>query len=258
MNHRSSSIPYLMGVSVVLIILYIVLTLLKIQAGTMIDWITGIVAFWWLTGITTLPWNMYFAAKDLLHEAKVSESKNISLDQNDIAYATKQAKLFLTVAIVLHVLSAVSLYLLAFFEISSIGYFASAVAMLLTFARPSYRLYDFVYERLQSLHKKIKYPREDVYELRESLNKQTERIDKLVAQLDLTVKESWAFTTVQELKKVTANVQQIEQSLTELRLENDKAHTDLSTKTQQEIAKLSEDAQFLNQTRELIRFIKNA
>ncbi len=258
MNHRSSSIPYLTGISVLLIVLYLVLTLLKIQVGTMIDWITGIVAFWWLTGITTLPWNMYFTAKDLLHEAKVSENKKITLDQSDISYAKKQAKLFLTIAIILHVVSAVGLYLLAYFGVSSIGYFASVIAMALTFVRPSYRLYDFVIDRLNSMRQKIHYPREDVYELRRTVDEQTARVDLLVEALNLQEKESWASKLIVELKQVQAHARQIEQGLTLLRTENDKAHLDLSIKTQQEIAKLSEDAQFLNQTRDLIRFIKNA
>ena len=258
MTYRSNSIPYLMAISVLLIILYIVLSLLKIQVGTMIDWITGIVAFWWLTGITTLPWNMYFTAKDLLHEAKISEVKQIKIDESDIAYAQKQAKLFLIIAVVLHLVSAIGLYLLAFFGISSIGYFAAVIATALTFVRPAYRLYDFIIERLQNIRKKILYPREDVYELKTTLNAQIERIDRLVAFLDLSKKESWTFTTTQELKTIAAYTKQIEQNLIQLNLENDKAHMDLSSKTQQEIAKLSEDAQFLNQARDLIRFFKNA
>jgi hypothetical protein len=258
MNYRSNSIPYLMAISIMLIILYIVLTLLKIQVGTMIDWITGIVAFWWLTGITTLPWNMYFTAKDLLHEAKISEVKQIKITPSDIEYAQKQGKLFLTIAIVLHILSAVGLYLLAFYGISSIGYFAAVIAMVLTFVRPAYRLYDFVIERLQNIRKKILYPREDVHELRTTLDAQIKRIDHLVDFLDVSKKESWTFTTTEELKKIATHSKEVEQNLIQLSLENDKAHLDLSTKTQQEIAKLSEDAQFLNQARDLIRFFKNA
>ncbi len=258
MTYRSNSLPYLIGISLLLIVLYIVLNLLKVQVGSMIDWITGIVAFWWLTGITTLPWNMYFTAKDLLHEAKVSEVKQIKLDQSDIAYAQKQAKAFLTVALVLHLVSAVGLYLLAYFGISSIGYFAAILAIALTFVRPAYRLYDFIIERLQSIRRKILYPREDVYELRADLTKQTERIDFLTAYLDASKEESWASTTLRELKKIAAHGKQLEQQLEQLIHENNKAHADLSTKTQQEIAKLSEDAQFLNQAREVIRFFKNA
>ncbi len=256
--YRSNSLPYLMGVSLMLVILYVVLHLLHIQAGSMIDWITGIIAFWWLTGITTLPWDMHFTAKDLLHEAKISEDKKITLDENDIAYAKKQASLFLKIAIVLHAVSALALYALAYFGISSIGYFAAVVAIVLTFVRPAYRLYDFIISRLQSIHRKILYPREDVYELRAEITRQTERIDSLVAMLDLSQEDSWGSATITELKKVAAHSKQVEEHLEQLSRENDKAHADLSTKTQQEIAKLSEDAQFLNQAREVIRFFKNA
>lgn len=260
MSYRSSSgsIPVLIAISIILIGIYVTLHMLHIPAGTMIDWIVGIVAFWWLTGITTLPWNMYFTAKDLLDDAEISAKKGITIDQEDVAYAKKKSKLFLRIALILHVVSAVALYLLAFFGISSIGYFAAIVAVVLTFVRPSYRLYDYIIGRLQNMQRKILYPREDVYELRAEIIKQTERIDALVYLLDMEKEESWASRTTHELKKIAAHSKKVEQELEQLHVSNDKAHADLSTKTQQEIAKLSEDAQFLNQAREVIRFFKNA
>jgi hypothetical protein len=254
----SSSIPYLLGISTMLIIVYVVLTILHIPAGNMIDWITGIVAFWWLTGITTLPWNMYFTAKDLLDDAAISERKGIKIDQEDVRYAQNKSKLFLRIAILLHVLSAACLCLLAFFGISSIGYFAAMVAGTLTFVRPSYRLYDYVIGRLQSMQHKILYPREDVFELRTEITKQTKRIDALVLLLDLKESSSWASQTISDLKKIETHANKVEQDLKDFNTANDKAHADLSTKTQQEISKLSEDAQFLNQAREVIKFFKNA
>ena len=259
MSYRSSgSLPALIAISVILIGVYVVLTMLQIPAGTMIDWITGIVAFWWLTGITTLPWNMYFTAKDLLDDAEISQKKGITVDPEDVNYAQKKAKLFLRIAIALHVVSAAALYLLAFFGISSIGYFAAIIAVVLTFVRPSYRLYDYIIGRLQAMQRKILYPREDVQELRTDILVEKKRIDELVALLNLKEEDSWAAQTIRELKKTTAQSKKLEQDLEQLSVANDKAHADLSTKTQQEISKLSEDAQFLNQAREVIKFFKNA
>lgn len=257
-NYSSSSIPYLFGISAMLIVVYVVLTVLHIPAGTMIDWITGILAFWWLTGITTLPWNMYFTAKDLLDDAAISERKGIAIDQEDVAYAKKKSTLFLRIAIVLHILSAAALYLLAFFEISSIGYFAAIIAAALTFVRPSYRLYDYVIERLQNMQRNILYPRDDVSELRSDILVQQKRVDELVAMLNRKVGDSWISQTTTELQKVITQGAKMREDLEQLNSSNEKAHADLSTKTQQEIAKLSEDAQFLNQAREVIRFFKNA
>lgn len=255
---NSGSIAYLIAISVILIILYIVLNTLQIQVGTMIDWITGIVAFWWLTGVTTLPWNMHFAAKDLLHEAEISENKKIKLDPDDIAYAKKQAKIFLVVAIALHAISAIALYLLAYYGVSSLGYFASVIAMALTFVRPSYRLYDYLIDRLSRLRRKITYPREDVYELKAALTEQTQHVSELTYQLNRNETESWASKVERELQKLNDTLVKVDHTLSQLKQDNDKAHLDLASKTHQEIAKLSEDAQFLNQARELIRFIKNA
>lgn len=259
MSYRSSSsIPVLFAVSTLLIALYFTLHALNIPAGTMIDWVVGIVAFWWLTGITTLPWNMYFTAKDLLDEAKISEQKGITIDQEDVLYAKKKSLLFLRIALILHVVSAVALYLLAFFGVSSIGYFAAILAVVLTFVRPSHRLYEYMLNRLQNMHTKILYPRDDVQELRTDILVQKKRIDELVTLLDQKEPNSWASQTIRELNKATAQGKKLEQDLELLSVANEKAHADLSTKTHQEIAKLSEDAQFLNQAREVIKFFKNA
>lgn len=258
LNSNSSSIPYLFGISAMLIVVYVVLTVLHIPAGTMIDWITGIVAFWWLTGITTLPWNMYFTAKDLLDDAAISERKGITVDAEDVSYAKKKSHLFLRIAIVLHIVSAAALYLLAFFGVSSIGYFAAIIAAALTFVRPTYRLYDYVIARLQNMQRNIVYPRDDVSELRSDILVQKKRVDELASVLNKKAADSWISQTTTELQKVITQGIKMREELEQLNVTNEKAHAELSIKTQQEISKLSEDAQFLNQAREMIRFFKNA
>jgi hypothetical protein len=259
MRHSSSSsIFFLIAVSVIVIILYVVLTTMQIPVGNIIDWITGIVAFWWLTGITTLPWNMYFVAKDVLDEARITESKGKTPDASDIHYAKKQGKVFLSVAIILHIVSAAGLYALAYFGISSIGYFAAGIALGLTFVRPLQRLYEYVVQRLYRIKDTLLYPREDVFELKDKLREQGEQIDTLIRMLNLSEKESWAHSVDSELKILANKTESLNGSLSLLKQENDKAHAELSTQTREEITKLSEDSRFLNQARELIKFIKNA
>ena len=93
-----------------------------IPAGSFLDWVVGIASFAWLLVIVTVPWNIYFEAKEALADAAVSAERGIRVDDKQVDYIKVIVQRSLWVIIALHLLSAIRLYILAATGISAVGY----------------------------------------------------------------------------------------------------------------------------------------
>ncbi|PSB23590.1 hypothetical protein [Stenomitos frigidus] len=226
--------------------------------SSLVNWIVGIAIFSWLLAITIVPWNVYFQAKEVLVDATLSTEQGISVNAEQQQYAVMIAQRSLWVALLLHLLSAVALYLLALWQVSAIGYFGSIAALLLTVLRPTVRTYQFLARRLAMIQSGFKYPREDVLELRGRVMGLEGRVQEMSQRLDLNNSTSWICVQQRQWEALRQDLTRLASSQEEFKAINRSEHASLSREAQQAIAQLSEDSQFLNQARELIRFIKSA
>ncbi|MEM6725249.1 MAG: hypothetical protein AAF598_14510 [Bacteroidota bacterium] len=214
-----------------------------------LDWVIGVTLFWWLLLITTVPWNLHFKAKEVISDGKDSKEANMEVREKDMAYARKISRTYLIVAIFLHLFSFVGFYYLAESGVSVVGYYGAGAALLLTALRPAVRLYEYINYRLRQMKQRIHYPREDVLLL-------TDKVYNLEAQYEgMHV----------ELKQATENRQELEQKVQGLKHRLQQWYDEMLNKqqhlvkeTEQKMSTLSEDAAFLNQVRQLLRFIKEA
>ncbi|MGF1499645.1 MAG: hypothetical protein ACFB8W_22900 [Elainellaceae cyanobacterium] len=231
---------------------------LHIPTDSLVNWVIGIAIFSWLLAITTVPWNVYFQAKEVLAEAAFSAEEGIRVDAQQQEYAATIARRSLWVALSLHFVSAVALYLLALWQVSAIGYFGSIAALLLTALRPAVRTYQFLVKRLGMIQTGLKYPREDVLELRERVIELENSTKDLIQRLDLEDPTSWISIQQRQWEALRQDLTHLASAQEEFKAINQAEHARLSREAQQAIAQLSEDSQFLNQVRELIRFVKSA
>ena len=118
-------------ITVAVVIGYGTLEWLQIPKGTLTDWIVGLVSCWWLIVVVVMPWNVHFSAKEVLDEIKISRQRNMKIDPENEIYAQKITKRYLIIAISLHIISAIGLALLTFFNVTVIGYWGAIVALLL-------------------------------------------------------------------------------------------------------------------------------
>ncbi len=250
---QSTILGFGLIIAVVGVFIFSLLQWLGVAVGTFTDWVVGVCVLEWFLILTTVPWNIHFEAKEALAEAARSQHEGIAIRQQDTVYAQKLADRFLILALGLHGISAVALYALAASGISNVGYLAAAGALLLTALRPALRGYEYIKLRLVAIKEIVRYPREDVHELRQR-----------VAAL-----ESWRPS--QEKQLIDVINQQAEQNrswqeeqarlnalLREYNADNQQAHERLSRESRSAIAQLSADSQFLDQVREIIRFFKSA
>jgi hypothetical protein len=218
----------------------------------------SIVIFWWLLVLVTLPWNMHFRAKEVLLDAATSEEKGIATKPEEIEYVRRVFRRSFIMAIALHLASAIGLYVLAATGISVIGYIGSGAALLLTGLRPAIRAYEYVVSRLTKISREIKYPREDVCELRQRVTSLEEKVKHLNFRLNPKEPASWAAEQQKLLQVIQEEVNKLRVALENLRVANQSEHDHLSRDAQHAIAQITEDGQFLEHVREIIRFFKTA
>ncbi|WP_310393493.1 hypothetical protein [Hymenobacter sp.] len=231
---------------------------LRMSTGNLIDWLVGVAILWWLAVVTTLPWNAHFAARHVVEEAQASRETGIAVNEAQVAFAQRIATRFRGLAIGLHLLTAAVLFGLAYYRVVAVGYPAAVAALVLTFARPAERAYEHLTERLRLMKHQVQYPREDVVELRNRVQELESRLASTTYSLNAEETGSWAYSLAQAQATVARRLDRLDSLLEELTRANAREHEALARQTAQEIAKLSEDARFLNQVRELIRFVKEA
>ncbi|WP_291721591.1 hypothetical protein [Bernardetia sp.] len=259
MKKSSSDISAsLVGITFLVLIVFAVLKWLNIPTGDFMDWAIGVGCFWWLLLITTVPWNMHFKAKEILSDVKESQNTGISVENIDVEYANKISKTYLFVAIFLHILSAIGLYFLAKTGVSVVGYVGAAFALALTALRPSVRMYEYISYRLSNMSQRIKYPREDINKVTMDLEDLKYKVDMIAEKLNHENPTSWISKKDNEIQELRESMRQIRQNFETLNVQMNTNHQALVKQTENKIASLSEDAQFLNQARQLVRFIKEA
>jgi hypothetical protein len=252
------AIAFNFGFALLVLLVFGVLQWLHIPTGNFLDWIIGIAVFEWLLVVVTVPWNVHFDAKEVLAEAAQSEEKEIEVNAKQIQYAAKVAQASLGVAIALHLISAVGLYTLAANGISAIGYIGSGAALLLTVLRPAIRTYQYLALRLALIRQQVKYPREDVLELRDRVFTLEETIKRLEEQLNPEESTSWVSTQQRDLEAIRQQSIRLDARLRELQATNQADHEQIMREAKGAIAQLTTDGQFLDHVREIIRFFKTA
>lgn len=246
------------GVVFFVLLVYGILQWLHLPTGSFLDWVIAVAIFEWLLVIVTVPWNIHFEAKEVIAEAAQSAEKGIIIDQKQVNYAKMVAQRSLPIAITLHLLSAIGFYTLAASGISPIGYISSGAALLLTVLRPAYRAYEYLAFRLAAIRQQVIYPREDILELRSRFTTLESTVERLEVQLNPEQSQSIVATQQRQLEATRNDLSRVAASLEELRATNQAEHQRLSRESQNAIAQLTTDSQFLDHVREIIRFFKTA
>jgi hypothetical protein len=249
---------YSFGFSFFLLVAFFLLQWLNIPAGNLVDWLIGIASFWWLLAIVTIPWNVYFDAQEVIAEANISRQQKISFDEKQLTYVKQVARWSILIVFALHILSALGLYFLAVSGISAVGYVSAGATLLLTLLRPAIRGYQYLAGRLKAIRQNINYPREDVLELRQRVLMMENRLKHLEKMLDANSENSLVKKQEEEWLEARGNYNKLRANLEHWQAVNQKEHENISKDTRKVIAQLTEDSQFLEQVRDIIRFFKKS
>ncbi len=247
-----------LGLSLGVVLVFGLLRWLGMPSGQLLDWMIGLASFWWLLVVVTIPWNIHFGARQVLVDAAASRARGIAVDESQLAYARRWARLSLLGALALHLASAGGLYGLAVAGVSPIGYLGSAAALLLTGLRPAIAGYAYVSARLRAIGEAVRYPREDVLTLRSDLQSALGRLAAVEHDLAPAEPGSLAARHAAALAELQQSHDRLRLAQDELRALNAAEHARLAREAEQAVARISADGQVLDHVRELVRFFKSA
>ncbi len=259
MSSKSSSYwvyNFAAGVIFLVLLVFGIMKLLSLETGALIDWLIGIGTFAWLMTIVTVPWDIYFEAREVLNEASLSLQKQIEFDASQLPYVKQVRRWSLTGALVLHFVSAILLYWIAWADISVVGYFGAGAALLLTLLRPAIRAYEYISARLANIRQEITYPRDDLAKLLNSLEDLKLRMEDIEIRMDTEKEDSWLRRTEFRLEENTHLIRSTRQELENFQQNNAQDHERIMKETRHAVAQLSEDGKFIDNLVEIIRFIK--
>ncbi len=164
----------------------------------------------------------------------------------------------IVIAICLHIVSAFGLAFMSYSGYSELGYFGAILAVGLTFLRPCLRLYEYVTHQLSNIRQEVKFPRDDIQLLKEKIHNLEDKTKEFEYALDLENVDSYVSSIQRNLNVIEKDIEKLNVVLETLKVENKTEHELLARKSEEAIAQLSEDSQFLNHAREIIRFFKKA
>ena len=207
--------------------------------------------------ITTVSWNAHFKAKEVLDDAEISKRKDILVVDSSLEYVQKIAGCSLILAVFLHIASATALYIIATMGISKIGYFAAALALGLTFLRPTARFYEYLRKRLDDIKQEFRYPREDLQHLLD----RTQRLELLLD--DREDVDSWYNKVNQKFLDIGERIATLQKQDLEYKEELQKELAVLAHSIEEvgqnhalQLERITTDSKVLDAVRELAGFFK--
>ncbi len=209
-----------------------------IGTGEFIDWLVGSLSFIWMIFVVIIPWNAYFKAREILFETEISQLKNIQFSNEGLEFAKKVANRALIISISLHVLSALALLSVAHFQISQVGYYSAVLVLLLTFLRPGVRFYEYLSKKLETIRQEIRYPREDIENLKEKVEFSYNALN--------TNKEgssSWRLEVDQNLQNIQKKLEELEKKIIELKTNLGERELKLEKELNRELEAIRKESQ---------------
>jgi hypothetical protein len=121
-----------------------------------------ILALSWLVVLTTVPWNLYFAARRTAQEIAVSRERGIAVRPGHDQEAARISRQMLRFALSAHLGTALAAAAIAWLSGNKAGYYIAGISLLSTAFRPAAAYFGHLRERIKVLTREAMYPRDDV------------------------------------------------------------------------------------------------
>ncbi|MBB2912038.1 hypothetical protein FHS43_003318 [Streptosporangium becharense] len=136
-----------------------------VPLSTLLSLALGAISLIWLIVLLTVPWNLYFGARQVVHEIHVSRERGIEVPEGHEAEASEIARRMRRFAVGGHLVSAAVLAVITYFSGADVGYYFVGFYLLSTFFRPAGAYLSHQRERVATLMSEARHPREDVVSL---------------------------------------------------------------------------------------------
>lgn len=167
-----------------------------------------VIALSWLVVLTTVPWNLYFAARRAAQDMASSRARGIAIQPGHDQEAGRISRNMLRFALGAHFGTALAAAAIAFLSGSQAGYYIAGISLLSTAFRPAAAYLGHLRERISVLTRESTYPRDDVA----TLLAKAETMEQSVHELRRHVQDAkdGLQRTESALKDAVAHAQQIQ------------------------------------------------
>ena len=172
----------LVGAAVALLIAWLG-HIVSVPVTTLLTVGAVIIALSWLIVLTTVPWNLYFAARRAAQEMAVSRERGIAVRPQYDEEAGRISRRMLWFALGAHLGTALAAAVIALVSGNKAGYYIAGISLLSTAFRPAAAYFGHVRERIKVLTRESTHPRDDVATLRDRADMIQQSVHKL--RLDL-------------------------------------------------------------------------
>lgn len=142
-----------------------------------------IIALSWLILLTTVPWNLYFAARRVTQEMAVSRERGIAVRSGNDQEARRISRQMLRFAVGAHLGTALAAAAIAFLSGNKAGYYIAGIALLSTAFRPAAAYFGHLRARIRVLTRESTHPRDDLATLLQKTDMMEQAAEDLRRQL---------------------------------------------------------------------------
>lgn len=172
----------------------------------------GALCLLWLVLLLTVPWNLYFQARHILHELPESRERGLAIPAGREEEARRIAVRLRRMAVGAHLLSAALMTVVGYFSGDVVGYWFAGFYLVGTLLRPAQAYFAHMRGQLAGMLRETRFPREDVLAFTHRLTLVEDRAKSLSrADLELgaRVHETGAQSSVRD-KALDARIHSLE------------------------------------------------
>lgn len=155
----------------------------------------------WQIVLLTVPWNLHFQARAVQHEIALARAQGTEVPESRDAELATLARRMLWAAIGAHVVSAGVVAVITAVSGKTIGYYFSGFYLLSTGFRPAQAYFSHLRARLGGMLQDVKYPHENVVELRARVTAAESSLEQLLARIEVLAEAD------QELRRLIESVE---------------------------------------------------
>ena len=157
--------------------------IVKVPLTTLLTVGAVVIALSWLAVLTTVPWNLYFAARRTAQEIAVSRERGIAVQPSHDQEATRISRQMLRFALGAHFGTALAAATAALLSGNKAGYYIAGIFLLSTAFRPATAYFSHLRKRIEVLTRESTHPRDDVATLLRRTDTIEQSVDELRRQL---------------------------------------------------------------------------
>jgi polyhydroxyalkanoate synthesis regulator phasin len=154
-----------------------------VDLSQLLSVVAGAGALGWLIVLVSVPWNLYFGARQVLAGIEASRRRDIHVEPGDEAEARRIQRRMLGFALGGHVVTALGAGLIGYLAKETAGYYFMGFYLLSAAIRPAVAYFSHLRNRIGELTRETSYPRDDVVTLRSNVDDLTATVKRLEEEL---------------------------------------------------------------------------